>query len=188
MASRPRPLSPALRWLERAADRRIAVWDEAGQHAYDVLVARSVAASEELRRDRASLDGARVALAWFTAPNDSARVNVAFSNDAGATFGTPTRIDAGSPAGRVDLALLADGGALVTWVERTGGDGAAVRVRRVARDGKAGMPVTIAASSAARANGFPKVAITGSNVMFAWTVAGKPSMVRVARAALTEFK
>ena len=133
-------------------------------------------------------NGAHVALAWFTAPNDSARVNVAFSNDAGATFGTPTRIDAGAPAGRVDLALLADGGALVTWVERTGGDGAAVRVRRVARDGKAGVPVTIAASSAARASGFPKVAITGSNVMFAWTVTGKPSMVRVARAPIAEFK
>ena len=62
MASRPRPLSPALRWLERAADRRIAVSDEAGEHPYETLVARSIAASEELRRERASLDGARVAL------------------------------------------------------------------------------------------------------------------------------
>ncbi len=133
-------------------------------------------------------NGKRVALAWFTAPNDSGRVNVAFSDDAGATFTAPTRIDAGLPAGRVDIALLADGGALVTWVERTGGDGAAVRARRVSRDGKPGTPVTIAASSAARASGFPKTVITGSNVMFAWTVAGKPSVVRVARASVGEFK
>ena len=132
--------------------------------------------------------GKRVVLAWFTAPNDSGRVNVAFSDDAGATFGAPTRIDGGSPAGRVDVALLADGGALVTWVERTGGDGAAVRTQRVTRDGKAGTPVTIAASRAARASGFPKAVVTGANVMFAWTVVGKPSMVRVARASLGEFR
>lgn len=133
-------------------------------------------------------NGTRVALAWFTAPNDSGRVNVAFSDDAGATFSAPTRIDGGVPAGRVDIALLADGAALVTWIERTGGDGAAVRTRRVSRDGKAGAPITIAASSAARASGFPKAVITGSNVIFAWTVVGKPSTVRVARAPLTEFK
>lgn len=132
--------------------------------------------------------GHRVALAWFTAPNDSARVNVAFSDNDGATFGKPTRVDGGDPAGRVDVSLLADGGALVTWVERTGGDVAQVRARRVNRDGKGGAVVTIASSSAARASGFPKSVVTGTNVLFAWTLAGKPSIIRVARASLSEFK
>ncbi len=137
-----------------------------------------------------SLDakGARVALSWFTAPNDSARVNVAFSTDAGATFGAPVRIDGGNPTGRVHVQLLPDGAALVTWVERMGGDVAAVRARRVSTAGVAGAPVTIASSSAARASGFPKAVIAGADVMFAWTVPGKPSTVRVARAALSEFK
>ena len=130
----------------------------------------------------------RVALAWFTAPGDSARVNLAFSDDAGATFTAPVRVDAGTPAGRVDVALLPDGGALVTWVERVGGEVAAVRARRFARDGKAGLSTTIASSTAARASGFPQMAVTGANVMFAWTVPGKPSRIRVARAPLTEFK
>ena len=130
----------------------------------------------------------RVALAWFTAPGDSARVNVAFSDNSGATFGAPVRVDAGTPAGRVDVALLPDGGALVTWVERTGGDVASVQARRVGPDGKAGIPMTIASSSAARASGFPHAVITGNNVMFAWTLAGRPSAVRVARAPLTEFR
>lgn len=133
-------------------------------------------------------NGKRVALAWFTAPGDSGRVNVAFSDDAGASFGAPVRVDGGSPAGRVDVALLPDGGALVTWVERVGGDVAAVRARRVTRDGKAGTPTTIASSSAARASGFPRMAVTGSTVMFAWTMPGRPSAVRVARAALTAFR
>lgn len=133
-------------------------------------------------------NGARVALAWFTAPGDSGRVNVAFSDNAGATFGAPVRVDGGTPAGRVDVALLPDGAALVTWVERVGGDVAAVRSRRIAPDGKVGAPMTIASNSAARASGFPRAAVTGTNVIFAWTVPGRPSTVRVARAALAEFR
>ena len=132
--------------------------------------------------------GRRVALAWFTAANDSARVKLAFSDDAGVTFGAPIRVDGGTPAGRVDVALLQDGSALVTWIERTGGDTAAVRARRVGRDGKVGVATTVATSSAARASGFPRMAITGSDVVFAWTLPGRPSAVRVARARVAEFR
>jgi hypothetical protein len=133
-------------------------------------------------------NGARVALAWFTAPGDSGRVNVAFSDNAGATFGAPVRVDGGSPAGRVDVVLLPDGAALVTWVERVGGDVAAVRARRVGRDGSVGAPLTIASSSAARSSGFPRSTVAGANVLFAWTVPGRPSAVRVARASVSEFR
>ncbi|MEO7363503.1 MAG: hypothetical protein ABI120_24440 [Gemmatimonadaceae bacterium] len=132
--------------------------------------------------------GNRVALAWFSAPGDSAQVKLAFSDNAGATFSPPVRIDGGSPAGRVDAVLLADGGALVSWVERTGGDTTAVRVRRVAANGSVGAPMTVASSSAARASGFPKMVIAGANVMFAWTVPSRPSAIRVARARTADFK
>ena len=130
----------------------------------------------------------RVAVAWFTAANDSARVKLAFSTDAGATFGAPVRIDGGAPGGRVDVAQLKDGSALVSWIERVGGDTAAVRARRVSRDGRAGTPVTIATSSAARASGFPQMAVSGSDALFAWTVPGRPSSVKVARLPLSTFR
>lgn len=132
--------------------------------------------------------GKRVALAWFTAAHDSARVKLAFSSDAGATFSAPVRIDEGRPSGRVDVALLADGGALVTWIERTGGDTAAVRARRVSSNGQVGAPITVASSSAARASGFPRMALTGNDVVFAWTVPGRPSAIRVARTPLVELR
>lgn len=132
--------------------------------------------------------GRRVALAWFTAANDSARVKLAFSDDAGKTFGEPVRVDGGNPAGRVDVALLQDGSALVTWIERIGGDTAAVRARRVGRDAKVGNATTIASSSAARASGFPQMAITASDVVFAWTIPGQPSSVNVARVKLAELQ
>lgn len=132
--------------------------------------------------------GQRVALAWFTAARDTARVKVAFSANNGASFGMPFTIDNGNPAGRVDVAVLADGSALVTWIERTGGDAAEVRVRRVYPNGRAGTPVTVATSSAARASGFPRMAVNRDYVLFAWTVPGRPSSVRVARAALSALQ
>lgn len=133
-------------------------------------------------------NGRKVVIAWFTAARDSAKVNVAFSDDAGARFSTPVRVDGGAPAGRVDVALLPNGDALVTWVERVGGDTAAVRTRRVRRDGKVGNSTTVTASSTARASGFPRMAVTGRNVIFAWTVPGRPSAIRVASVPVGEIR
>lgn len=130
--------------------------------------------------------GETLAVAWFTAPADSARVNVAFSNDAGETFAPPVRVDDGDPIGRV--ALILDGsdggeGALVTWLERVG-EGAEVRVRRVAQNGARSESRTVAASSTARASGFPRMVRAESDVIFAWTLAGEAPRVMVARARL----
>lgn len=132
--------------------------------------------------------GNRVAVAWFTAASDSPRVKVAFSDDAGAKFGAPVQIDGGNPAGRVDVALLKDGTALVTWIERTGGDTAEVRMRRIGSNGQLGRVETIAMSSAARASGFPRVAITGPEMVVAWTVPGRPSRIRVSRGPVPDFR
>jgi hypothetical protein len=132
--------------------------------------------------------GTRVALAWYTAANDQPRVKFAFSTDAGATFGAPVTIDEGKPAGRVATVLLADGSALVSWIERTGGDTASVRVRRVTAAGKVMEPSTVATSTSARASGFPRMAISGDQVYFAWTVPGRPSTVQVARTKASSFR
>ncbi|MDZ7630184.1 MAG: hypothetical protein U5K74_02200 [Gemmatimonadaceae bacterium] len=78
-----------------------------------------------------SASGDRVAAVWFTGARDTAKVQLVFSTDAGATFGAPVRIDGGAPAGRVDVELLDGGDALVTWIERTGRDSAEVRARIV---------------------------------------------------------
>lgn len=136
-------------------------------------------------------DGDRVVVAWFTGAADTARVRVAFSNDGGATFGPPSRVDNGAPAGRVDVALQPDGSAIVSWLERTaaaspgGAEGAELRVRRVRSNGSLAQWATVARSTAARASGFPQmVAVAGGEVFFAWTVPGDPSSVRVARAVV----
>jgi hypothetical protein len=121
----------------------------------------------------------RVVVAWFTSPNDSARVSLAFSDDGGATFSPPVRSDDGHPLGRVDVGLLDDGTAVVSWLERTAA-GAEVRVRSIAASGRRGPSVRIGTSSAERASGFPRMASTGKRMVLAWTDPGRPSHIRVA--------
>jgi hypothetical protein len=131
--------------------------------------------------------GDDVVVAWFTAAGDSERVQVAFSNDGGATFGVPVRVDGGTPGGRVDVTLLPDGSAAVLWIERAGisetPGPAEIRVRRVASDGELGPPAVLAASSSARTSGFPRmVPDAQGRLVFAWTdVSGTSPVVRIAR-------
>ncbi|NNL30130.1 MAG: exo-alpha-sialidase, partial [Gemmatimonadetes bacterium] len=127
--------------------------------------------------------GMDVAVAWFTGAGDIPKVKVAFSHDAGNTFGDPVVIDDGNPAGRVDLLFAEEGAVLVTWLERTGGDAAEVRVRRVAPSGAASASVSLVGSSGARASGFPRVVSAQEGaVMLAWTdLEGGVPQVRVAR-------
>lgn len=132
-------------------------------------------------------DGRRVALAWFTGEGDSPRVQVAFSTDAGASFGRPARVDDGGALGRVDVVLLADGSALVCWMSG-GAEGGANKVRRVAPDGALGPVAVIAQTDVSRASGFPRMARLGDTVIFAWTQFGKPSQVRTATADVSAFK
>jgi hypothetical protein len=126
-----------------------------------------------------SADGKRVAVAWFTAAKDSPRVKVVFSLDAGVTFGQPIQVDAGSPVGRVDVLMLTDGSALVSWLERTA-KGGEVKVRRVKPDGSSDEAFTVAESSAARASGFPQMSRSSDGIIFAWTAPGATSRVRAA--------
>jgi hypothetical protein len=128
-------------------------------------------------------EGSQVAVAWFTAAQDTARVRVAFSDDDGASFTPPLRVDDGDPIGRVDVVMLDDGSALVSWLERTE-DGAEVRVRSVNRTGRLTPAQTVAASEAARASGFPRMTRLGDEVWFAWTMPGERSQVHLARAAV----
>lgn len=130
--------------------------------------------------------GMDLAVAWFTAPEDVARVWVAFSDDGGATFGEPVLIDDGNPGGRVDLLMREDGSVVVSWIERAGGDAAEIRLRQVESDGTASESAIVSFSSAERASGFPRLAhAPGGDIVLAWTdVGGVSSRVRVSHLQL----
>jgi thiol-disulfide isomerase/thioredoxin len=127
--------------------------------------------------------GRQVAVAWFTAAS-SPEVRIAFSEDSGATFGVPTRVDS-SPKketlGRVDVALAENGDAIVTWLDAIDETNATIRVRRIRRDGRTGAVLDLVKTTAARASGFPQIAKTGNELIVAWTEVGPPTRVRVAK-------
>lgn len=100
-------------------------------------------------------DGNRLALAWFTGAADTSRVLLALSDDGGATFAAPIRIDDGDPIGRVSVAFLPSGEAVVGWLERVA-EQAAFRVLRVDPMGQPSDAMDVAQVTSGRDSGFPR--------------------------------
>lgn len=126
--------------------------------------------------------GTEVVVAWFTAP-DVPRVRLAFSRDAGRTFAPPIEVATGDVAGRVDVVLLDDGRAVVSWMQQSSG-GAEIRAQPFSRDGVAGPAILVADTSVHRASGFPQMIPADDGLLFAWTDSGDPVQVRTAFARL----
>lgn len=119
-----------------------------------------------------------VAVAWFTSPDKNAQVNIVFSNDGGASFNSPLRIDDGKVIGRVDVAMLDDKSAMVIWME-----GAVIKAMKVYKGGKKEASITIASSAESRSSGFPQMTKSGNNLVFAWSD-DKVKRIKVAKLAL----
>jgi hypothetical protein len=114
-----------------------------------------------------SASGDGVVVAWFTGAGDVPAVNVAFSNDVGATFGDAIRIDRGEPIGRVDALLLEDGTALVSWVEWQGSD--EILLVCQATDKGCISSQILAVNSEGNSMNFPQTAATSEGIYIAWT-------------------
>lgn len=130
----------------------------------------------------ADAEGERVAVAWFTAARDAPMVQVAFSDDAGRSYGPPWRVDDGRPQGRVDLELLPDGSAIVSWLESR-----AVRLRHLTPDGAAGPSRLVETAGDSRATGFPRLTLHQGAIFLAWTDEEGAGRVRTARLALEKL-
>jgi hypothetical protein len=114
----------------------------------------------------AAANGDNVAVAWYTAADGKARVEMAFSKDGGATFSKPTLVSTGQAYGYSSV-VLTEAGATVSWLERGEGD-ARVLVRSIAADGTAG-PVTEIAKGDRHNLGYPRLLHSGGDT---WIVAG----------------
>ena len=113
---------------------------------------------------RADAVGNNLAIAWFSMKDSKGQVKVIFSKDGGGSFWAPVQIDEGNPVGRVDLLMLNEKSAMVSWME-----GSDIKAIQVNADGTTGKPIMIAASSDARSSGFPQMTRAGKKIIFAWT-------------------
>jgi hypothetical protein len=128
--------------------------------------------------------GQAVAVAWFAAKDNAPKTQLAFSKDGGRTFGPPVRIDSGTTLGRVAVTLLADGRALVSWIDNLGAS-AQFAIRDVRQDGTMGTPVIVGPISGERTSGFPQVVVSGRRVIAAWTNAQKGAATGISVASGT---
>jgi hypothetical protein len=126
-----------------------------------------------------SSNGKNVAVAWFTAAGEKPQVNLLMSSDAGKTFGQKIRVDSGNPAGRVDILSFGSGDSLVSWIERTG-QGPRLLVRRFGANGTGAEPVDVSRTVGVRSGVFPRMVISGNDIIVAWIDGSESSQVRTA--------
>jgi len=112
------------------------------------------------------LDGT-IAIAWYTAPENTPAVYVAFSK-------TPIKLS-DSILGRVDIVVVAKDTAVVTWLEPYGdnGEAASVMLADVHKDGTVNNRRTVASVSPSRSSGFPRIAKVNGGILVAWTDADR---------------
>jgi hypothetical protein len=113
-----------------------------------------------------SARGQQVAAVWFAAPDDNGRAFVAFSQDAGKTWGNAIRLDDEASLGRVDIEILEDGSAIASWVEFAG-DRSHFKVRRVTANGQRSSAVEV--PGAGRVSGYPRMIRDGNELILAWS-------------------
>jgi hypothetical protein len=109
--------------------------------------------------------GKDVVVAWFTMQNGQGRAYAAFSADAGRTFRVPVRVDDEGSTGRVQVELLADGSAAVSWIELGKGP-SQLKVRTISATGTRSRPADIALGLGTQ---FPRMAASKGELVFAWT-------------------
>ena len=127
-------------------------------------------------------NGSLVAVAWFTAANDSPRVMLAFSENGGESFGNPIQVagsgEIGRSLGRVDLALTPGGIALVSWLHEREGTAALMLAALDPAGSRSGTTV-VPQLDGGRTTGFPRLALRGDQVLLAWTEPGEPARIRL---------
>ena len=128
--------------------------------------------------------GAHVAVAWFTAATEEGVTLLAYSTDGGQTFDAPVRVDDGLSRGLVDVELLPDESAAVSWVELTS-TGSEFRARRVEPDGRRSPSMGIAEVVGGH---YPRLAQGRDELLFAWAEADQGyTHLRTARVSLRDF-
>jgi hypothetical protein len=131
------------------------------------------------------------AMAWYTQSDDMPRVSLGLitpNMTIHEPFQRPVHIDQGTPLGRVDVstATIQDqSGFVVTWVEKTGEDTAAIMARFVEIDGTAHQPLTVSPIDPSRSSGFPRSAVFQDQLVLGYTkVLSNASATKIATSRL----
>ena len=129
----------------------------------------------------------QVAVAWYTAAEEKPKVQLGISENNGASFGKPIRLDHGNPSGRVDVIFLDDNHLMVSWME-SNGSSADIRAAVVNTEGEVISDRLLVATASSRSSGFPIMEKAGDKVFFAWTEVGEGrTQVKTGQLSLDEI-
>lgn len=110
-----------------------------------------------------------LAVAWFTAADEDSQVKFAWSGDDPGSFDDAIAIDADRPVGRVDVELVEDGSAIVSWLRAADDGNGEICLRTVSPGGEPGPVHVVARTGVNRASGYPQMSRDGADVVLAWT-------------------
>lgn len=114
--------------------------------------------------------GSDAIVGWYTAPDDTPMVKLAYSDDSGASFAEPRVIDGGDAVqGRVAVAL-GESAAWVLWLREAGGS-QSLQLARFSRDLKQELQRIEVATlqGRGRGTGFPQMVLSGDTAHVIWT-------------------
>jgi hypothetical protein len=112
--------------------------------------------------------GNTVLVAWFTLAGGTARVRIAVSNDAGASFQAPIELSGRRALGRVQV-VERRGRFAVAWMDETD-DGAVLRLAEIEADGPRVVGRhDLVSLAGGRVAGFPRIASLGDRLLVVWT-------------------
>ena len=124
-----------------------------------------------------AVNGDKIAIVWYTAPNNEPKVNMAFSQDGGISFGDPIKIDNGYAIGRVDVLWLEKKSVMVSWLEEKSDNGELILKSLNAENGSISFQTSFPINSG-RGSGYPKLAKTDDQIFITWTKTGKKTEIQ----------
>ena len=132
----------------------------------------------------------RVAIAWVAERAGRLGVRLAFSEDAGRTFGVPVDLDqppgAGVPDGSLAVALSPDGDAFLLWRSVETPRVSQLNLARVARDGRRSAEVVVAKTAGIHLRRRAQLVRSGEELVVAWNE-GALARLRVGRIAAAKI-
>jgi len=112
-------------------------------------------------------DGKLVAVAWFSAANDSPVVRVALSTNGGKSFKEPVEIASRRTSGHVGVAIVDPSSAVVSWVESDKRGTNAINIRSVTAAGTLGPAQTVGRTGLLHI--YPQLLRRDDSLYVAWT-------------------
>ncbi len=131
--------------------------------------------------------GNNVAIAWYTSPNETPTVNLAFSHNEGASFDVPIRVDLSMPIGRVDLTWISQTEVMVSWIE-TAEETTDIVTAIVSTNGDVQPPRIVTEIQPGRVSGYPQMEKVEDLLFFAWTEGGEQGSVMSKWVPISAFR